>query len=126
MFRYIRLGGMFQMPLIQLIQMFKINLWMWYKVLQIKHRVLQYQIRLRVPQFKTQLRVPQTKIRPKSLQVKFQLKVLQFKFQFKVLLKSVKIYPPSHHHRQLQYTSPCRYCSAHSLDNLSKLDRKET
>ena len=59
---------MLQMPLIQLIQMLKINLWMWYKVLQIKHRVPQYKIRLRVLQFKTQLRVLQIKIRLKSQQ----------------------------------------------------------
>ena len=118
---------MLQMPLIQLIQMLKINLWMWYKVLQIKHRVLQFKIRLRVPQFKTQLRVLQIKIRLKSMQVKFQLKVMQFKFQFKVLLKLVKMYPSSHHHQTSSSTTgPCRYCSAHSPDNLSNLDRKET
>ena len=52
---------MLQRPLIQLIQMLKINSWVWYKVPQIKHRVPQYKIRLRVPQFKTQFTVPQIK-----------------------------------------------------------------
>ena len=60
------LRWMLLMLLIQLTQMLKVRMWMQSKVLQIKHKVLQYKIRIRVPQFKIQLHVLQVRIKFKS------------------------------------------------------------
>ena len=114
------------MPLIQLIQMLKINSWMQYKVPQIKHRVLQYKIRFRVPQFKTQIRVLQ-------IQNLAPVHAGQIPAQGPCSLNSSswscsswsKYTSPATTTTSSSTTGPYWYCSAHSPDNLSKLDRKE-
>ena len=90
------------MPLIQLIQMLKINLWMQFKVPQ---------VRLRVCSSKPSSGSCKSKS-GSSPAGQIPTQGPQFKFQFKVPHRLVKMYQFSHTTTSSSTTSPCWYCSA--------------
>ena len=118
---------MLQMPLIQLTQMCKIRMQMLCKVLQIKHRVLQYKIRLRVLQFKTQLRVHKSESGSGPCRSNTHSRSCNSNSSSRSCTGWSKYTCPATTTTGPYTTgSPCWYCSACSPDNLSKLDRQKT